>query len=121
MTPDELWAVAQQAHIGIAQAENEGLNQYLALPNKFFDYIHAGLPQITMNYPEYQVLNREYNVAILIDDLNPEIIAAAINNLLADNVLYSTLKINCLKARQELNWQQEEKKLLTFYHSVFNY
>lgn len=121
LPPAELWKVAQQATIGIAVAENEGLNQYLALPNKFFDYIHAGLPQVTMNYPEYRRINNQFEVAVLLDDLAPERISAAINNLLMDDVLYRRLRENCLRAREVLNWQGEEKKLLAFYESVFNH
>jgi glycosyltransferase involved in cell wall biosynthesis len=120
LPPDELWRVMQQAVVGIAVAEKEGLNQYLALPNKFFDYIHAGLPQVTMNYPEYKKINNKYNVAILIDDLYPETIAGALNNLLNNDVIYEQLKENCFKARQELNWQEEEKKIIYFYKSLFN-
>jgi glycosyltransferase involved in cell wall biosynthesis len=120
LPPDELWKVSQQAYIGLALAENEGLNQFLALPNKYFDYLHAGLPQITMGYPEYRILNETYEVAILVNDLEPKRIAEAINNLLSDDVVYKQLKENCLKARQVLNWQNEEKKLISFYNSVFN-
>lgn len=119
LPPGEIWKISQQATIGIALAEKEGLNQWLALPNKFFDYVHAGLPQVTMSYPEYGKINKQFEVAVLIDDLAPKRIADAINNLLADEVLYGKLKDNCLQARQELNWQQEEKKLLAFYRSVF--
>lgn len=119
LPPDEIWKISQQATIGIALAEREGLNQWLALPNKFFDYVHAGLPQLTMNYPEYIKINKQFEVAVLIDDLAPEKIADAINNLLNDDVLHSRLKDNCLKARQELNWQHEEKKVLSFYKSAF--
>jgi glycosyltransferase involved in cell wall biosynthesis len=120
LLPEQLSPIAQQAYIGMAIAENEGMNQYLALPNKFFDYIHAGLPQITMNFPEYTAFNKQFEVALLIDDLTPQRIAGAINNLLENDVLHNRLKENCLKARQEFNWQQEEKKLLSFYQSVFN-
>lgn len=120
LAPEELWKISQQAFIGIALAEKEGLNQWLALPNKFFDYIHAGLPQVTMDYPEYRKINARYEVALLIHDLAPERIAAAINNLLQDDVVYSRLKQNCLIARNSLNWENEEKKLLAFYQSVFN-
>ncbi len=119
LTPAALWTIAQQAYIGVAVPEKEGLNQYLALPNKFFDYVHAGLPQVTVDYPEYRKMNKQFEVAVLIDNLAPKRIAAAINNLLVDDVLHQRLKENCLKARQELNWQQEEKKLLSFYQSVF--
>ena len=120
LPPSELWVIAQQATLGIALAEKEGLNQLLALPNKFLDYIHAALPQLTMNYPEYQKINTEFEVALLIEKLDPKGIAEAINNLLVDTVLYTRLKANCLKAREKLNWQREEKKLLAFYQSIFN-
>ncbi len=117
--PDELFQITHKAYIGIALSEKEGLNQYYALPNKFFDYIHAGVPQVTMNFPEYEKINRQYEVAVLLDDLSPKRIADSINNLLADDVLYQRLAQNCLVARQTLNWQSEEKKLVSFYQSVF--
>jgi glycosyltransferase involved in cell wall biosynthesis len=120
LTPDELWTFSQQAAMGINLSEKEGLNQYFALSNKFFDYIHAGLPQIAMSFPEYQKINNQFEVAVLIDDLAPKRIAEAINNLMTDAVLYIRLKENCMKARFELSWQNEEKKLLHFYQQVFN-
>jgi glycosyltransferase involved in cell wall biosynthesis len=120
LSPDELWIIAQKATIGMGVAENTGINQYLALPNKFFDYIHAGIPQIAMNFPEYQKINQQFEVAVLLDSIASEQIAEAVNNLLLDSVLYQRLRQNCLQARQVLNWQQEEKKLLDFYQSVFN-
>ena len=119
LPPDELWHYAQKAYIAVAVPENEGLNQYLALPNKFFDYINAGLPQVTVNYPEYQKLNKQFDVAVLLEELTPKRIAEALNNLLSNDVLYNRLRQNCLKARLELNWHQEEKKLLAFYQRVF--
>ncbi|MDP9230865.1 MAG: glycosyltransferase [Bacteroidota bacterium] len=118
LMPDELWKIARQATIGINLVEKKGLNQYYSLSNKFFDYVHAALPQISMNYPEYRKINEEYNVALLINDFLPKTIADAINNLLNNDVLYRQLKANCLKARQELNWQYEEQKLLAFYNSI---
>lgn len=119
LSPEELRQISQKAYAGIALAENTGLNQYLALPNKFFDYIHSALPQVTMNYPEYRRINGQFEVAVLIDDLAPQRIADTLNNLLDDSVLHDRLKDNCLRARQELNWQEEEKKLLVFYKKVF--
>ncbi len=120
LSPDKLRLVSQKAYIAVAVPEKEGLNQYLALPNKLFDYIHAGLPQVTVKYPEYEKINRQYEVAVLLDELSPKRIAEAVNNLLADDVLYRRLKTNCLAASRELNWQQEEKKIIAFYQSLFN-
>jgi hypothetical protein len=41
-----------------------------------------------------------------------------INNLLTDGLLYKQLQENCLKMRQEWNWEKEEKELLAIYHSI---
>lgn len=119
MKPEALRELASQARVGIALAEKEGLNQWLALPNKFIDYIHAALPQVTMNFPEYQKVNQQWEVAVLIDDLSSSNIARLLNNLMQDDVLLKKLSENCLEARKSLNWQQEEPKLLAFYQSVF--
>ncbi|MCX8020412.1 MAG: glycosyltransferase [Chitinophagaceae bacterium] len=118
LLPQELKKMTRKAYIGITPAEPTGLNQWLALPNKFFDYIHAGTPQIAMNFPEYRKINEKYGVAVLIDNLLPETLLSAVNKLFDDVVLYESLKKNCLKARKELNWQEEQKNLLQFYSEV---
>jgi glycosyltransferase involved in cell wall biosynthesis len=119
LPPEELWQVSLHASVGITIIENLGLNQYYSLPNKFFDYIHAAVPQVAVDYPEYRRINDQFEVAVLLEKTDPEIIASAINNLLLNDVLYKRLKDNCIMARNTLNWQQEEKKLLLFYQSVF--
>ena len=118
LTPAQLWEVSQDAHIGVSVAENTGLNQYWALPNKFFDYVQAGLPQVTMDFPEYRVLNGMHEVALLIPEPDPDSIAAALNKLMGETVIYQRLRANCLIAREEWNWQQEEKKLIAFYQNI---
>ena len=120
LQPGELWKISQQATIGVAFPENIGLNQYLALANKFFDYMHAGLPQVTVDFPEYKKINDKYRVAVLVNDIEPKTIADSLNNLMADTVLVEQLRQNCRKAREELNWQNEEKKLINFYQNIFN-
>jgi glycosyltransferase involved in cell wall biosynthesis len=119
LPPEELWQVSLKARVGITIIENLGLNQYFSLPNKFFDYIHAAVPQVAVDYPEYRRINEQFEVAILLDRTDPELIASGINNLLENDVVHNRLKENCIMARQTLNWQQEEKKLLLFYQSVF--
>ena len=120
LEPAELKEKTGQSYIAINPFEGTGLNQYLSLSNKFFDYIHAGIPQVTMNYPEYKRINDQYKIAELIDDLEPSTISKAINKLLTDKGLYLQLKQNCLVAKQHLNWQKEKDKLINFYEELFN-
>lgn len=118
LLPDELQQYTRQAWMGITIFENTGLSNYYSLGNRFFDYLHAGLPQVCVNYPAYKEINNQYDVAVLIDDLYPPAIAGAVNELLHNEALYTSLQQNCLKARQVFNWQEEEKKLLDFYKHI---
>ncbi len=118
LEPNQLKIKTSQAFIGISLVENLGLNQYWSLTNKFFDYINAGIPQITMNYPEYKKINEQFEIALLIDDLTPKTIANAVNKLLDNKIYYLRLKENCLKAKEVLNWENEEKQLLNFYENI---
>ncbi len=116
--PKELDAITQRAKIGINLVENIGLNQYYSLANKFFDYIQFETPQISMNFPEYKRINDQYEVAILLDELNETSIANAIQLLLNDSNLYERLKSNCTLAKKYLNWEEEEKILIQFYKQL---
>jgi glycosyltransferase involved in cell wall biosynthesis len=120
LPPVELRQYAEQATLGIALAEKEGINQYHALPNKFLDYIHAALPQVAMNYPEYIKINSVYKVAVLVSELSVVSIANTINETIGNDVLLSKMRQNCFVARGQFNWQEEEKKLINFYHNLFN-
>ena len=118
MTPEELRAIAPLATLGLGLAEKEGLNQYYALPNKFTEYMHAGLPQLAMDYPEYQKINIQYFVAVLLNRLDVSLVADTINKIMEDDTLLQQMHENALKARTIFCWQQEEKKLIHFYQTI---
>ncbi|MBK7433945.1 MAG: glycosyltransferase [Chitinophagaceae bacterium] len=119
--PEELEKITPEAFIGLNLVENTGSNQYHSLANKFFDYIHGGIPQVTMNFPEYRRINEAFEVAVLIDDLEIKSIVEAIQRLQNEKGLHSRLAENCLRARQTLNWQLEEPVLLKFYRDLFEH
>lgn len=118
LLPEMLQQELKKAYIGINLVENTGLNQYYSLANKFFDYIQLGIPQISMNFPEYKKINDEYNIATLIDDMTVNDVANAMNKLMEDVVLYKAIQKNCFYAAKILTWQNEEIKLLEFYKSI---
>ena len=118
LQPQQLKEVTASAYAGITLFENNGLSNYLSLANRFFDYIEAGVPQLCINYPAYKEINQSYDIALLIPDAGEQSIAAGLNLLLHDPVLYKRLKENCIIARETLNWQEEEKQLIIFYKKL---
>lgn len=118
LPPEELAMVTLQAHLGINLLENKGLSYYYSLANKAFDYIQVGLPSIQMDFPEYQALQDDYGVFYLLHDLSPVALAKAVNELIDNPQSWAALHRNCLQARQELCWEQEERRLWDIYDDM---
>lgn len=117
--PEALKQLTPQAWLGLNVLENKGLSYYYSLANKFFDYVHAGVPQITMNFPEYQALNAQYEVAVMLDVLSPETIVSAVRQLLDDPETYARLQRETQIARQAWNWEKESAVLLQLWDQAF--
>ena len=116
--PTDLSRYSINAWAGVTLFDDRGLSNYYSLANRFFDYLHAGLPQLCIDFPVYREINNLYNFAVLIDEPTAQNIASGLNRLLNDAALYESLQQNCLKARTILNWQEEEKTLIAFYQKL---
>lgn len=118
--PEQLKAYTLKAWIGITLFEFKGLSNLYSMANRFFDYMHAGVPQLCNAYPEYIRVNEQYQVAQLLEEISPEAIARGLNQLLADQAYHEHLVRNTLEARNHYNWQNEEKRLLQVYEKLFS-
>lgn len=118
VNPEQLQKITPTALFGLTIFEPLGLNQTYSLANRFFDYMMAGIPQICVAYPEYEAINNKHQFAFLINNIEPQTIATALNNLVHNAVLYQQLKQNAIIAQQYLNWQTEEKTLLQFWRNI---
>ncbi len=93
------------------------MSHNLGLGNKFFEAIAAGLPLITGPNAEISQLMREYELGIICNPGDPANIAGAIRTLLQPENL-SRYRENVRKARQVLNWETQERKLVELYRSI---
>lgn len=118
VAPEELAKITPTATIGITIFTNNGLSNQFSLANRFFDYFHAGVPQLAMQYPEYELFNAQHQVAHLIREVTPKAIADGLNKLLRDKAYYQKLVQACKEAAEEHNWQKESKKLIAIYKQV---
>ena len=116
-SPVELREITAKATIGYNVLRNEGLSYYHSLSNKFFDYIRAGVPSLSPPFPEYEKLLAEYHVGLTCE-CEPEKIKIALNNMLQNPALMEQMKQNCKAAAQELNWENESKKLIALYANL---
>ena len=117
--PNQLKTLTPKYWCGLTLFSATGLHHKHSLANRFFDYIHAEIPQVAMNYPEYNRYNNQFEVAVLINNLNQEELRRALETLRDDAELYNRLKQNVRKAKRALNWQNESKNLSHFYKQLF--
>ena len=115
LAPDKLEALTANAWLGLNLLEGKGLNYQYSLANKFFDYINHGVPSLNRNFTEYSKINEQYKVGILLKELSAQEIIDAVRLLKTNPALYEELRNNCLAAREEFNWEKEERKLLNLY------
>jgi glycosyltransferase involved in cell wall biosynthesis len=116
--PDEVTYYCISASVGVVIYQNTSLNNYYATPNKLYEYIHAGLPVVSSNFPALKEIIEGYGLGCTFDPEEPESIAAAINRVLADGQLYDKMKRNALKAAKIFNWETESRKLLEIYRRL---
>lgn len=114
---EELGELTRQATIGVSLEEQIGLNYTFALPNKVFDYIHAGVPVLASTLPEVEIIFGKYNIGLMIDKVEPRAIAEKVNEMLNSGKL-EEWKVECEKAAMEYNWQNEETKLLEIFKNL---
>ena len=112
LSPDALRNETFQADIGLNLLSGKSLNYKYSLANKFFDYLHAGIPSINMNFPVYKRICTQYEVGLCIDNLEQKTIHNAIQTLLNDEKRLLQIEKGCKLAQQEYNWEKESKVLI---------
>lgn len=115
---EELRQHTMNADLGLALDKDTNLNYRFSLPNKLFDYIHSGIPVLASELPEIKNVIEKYESGFFIPNHRPEEIAAKINRIFADELNYLKAKENTARAKAELNWENEEKKLVEILNSI---
>lgn len=113
---DQLAEYTKIADLGVILFENNSLNNYYASPNKLFEYIHGNVPILAPNYPFFRNIIEKYDIGVLIDEIIPEKISDLITSIFLDLDKYNSMKNNTVVAKKELNWEIEERQLVSLYN-----
>lgn len=94
-------------------------NHVDAQPNKMFEYMSAGIPVICSDFPLWKEIVQGHSCGLCVNPEDPSAIAAAINQLYADQEYAKSMGRNGWSAvLNKYNWTAEAPKLLALYKSV---
>ena len=112
---NEMMKYTRQCFLGLIFEKIYFTDQHMfALPNKFFDYMHAGIPVLSSKALEIKLIIEKYRTGDFIDSFEPTQIAEKIIEISKNEEIYNLWKHNTVLASEELNWQNEEKILINF-------
>jgi glycosyltransferase involved in cell wall biosynthesis len=88
-------------------------------PTKLFEYMAAGIPVIASDFPSWRSIIQETSCGILVNPLDTQAIAAAIEYLVLNPREAETMGQRGRRAVEErFNWANEEQTLFSFYSSL---
>ncbi len=117
---DELLDWTASADIGLSVLPPDHSSSIRkCLPNKFFEYLMAGLPVLSSELDAIAEAIKTYDVGKVAPSLAPQDLGAAINEMLADRDGLARMSANALAAaRLEFYWEKESQKLLRLYEEI---
>jgi glycosyltransferase involved in cell wall biosynthesis len=115
ISPRDVLSYTSGADVGFSILDNSCLNHYYCLPNKFFEYILAGIPVIASNFPELAKIIDDYGLGwkVLPNEKN---VFTLINNINKQDIL--SKRQHAVAARSMFNWNQEARKLIDTYNNL---
>ena len=109
----------RHAQLGLSLDKDTNLNYRYSLPNKLFDYFHAGIPVLVTDLPEVAALVRRYEAGVVIPaTAEPHAIVAAVRALQADPVRMRTLREKAIFAAASLDGASEMRTLRAFFQAL---
>ena len=106
---EELRSLTASVDVGLSLDQGNHGNYWMSLPNKLFDYIHAGIPIVASPMPEVAHVVNHYEVGAVVESMDAPGVALAIERVLECDPTH--WKKRSVEAASELNWEAEEGQI----------
>jgi glycosyltransferase involved in cell wall biosynthesis len=106
------------SNLGVTLDKANNINYKLSLPNKLFDYIHAGVPVLSSDLPELKRIIVGYDIGKISPDHDPKNISKMIDEMFSSEEQIKKWEANTVIAAKDLNWDKEKERLLSIFKKI---
>jgi len=113
VAPADIARTINAYDIGLFLLPPVSLSYAMALPNKFFEFIMAGLAVAIGPSPAMAAIVQQHELGVVADNFEPQALADRLNALTPDDI--DAMKQRSLAAAKDLNAENEMRKLHDIY------
>lgn len=113
--PDQVLLHTRGADVGLCGVDNVCLSYYYSLPNKLFEYLHAGVPVLVPEWPEMLRIVKEHDCGWLVGEDDTAWSNAVIR---LDRPMITSVAHAARAASAHLLWESEADVLLAAYSAA---
>jgi glycosyltransferase involved in cell wall biosynthesis len=118
VSPEEITQELSQYDVGFYILPPTNYNNHVALPNKFLDFICAGLAVCIGPSPSMAALVKKHGFGVVCNSFNPEDVASMLNKIPLDH--WENMRQAARVASNEINAQNEMKKLMNIFDRILS-
>jgi len=115
VTADAVTTLLQQAGISLVTISDASPNQRLAMPNKVFQAVAAGVPVVATDVGELARLVRQHHVGTLYRMGDAKDLVRAVREIISDYELWCR---RVAQAQETLSWDADAARLVGIYQSL---
>jgi glycosyltransferase involved in cell wall biosynthesis len=116
---EELPEITVDADMGFILFRNTCLNHYYSLPNKLYEYMMAGVPVISSDFPELRQVISRTGCGITVDPESPESICSAVEKIVQNIEEGRKMGTSGRSAAlSHYNWIPQKAKLINLYRDT---
>ncbi|MEY3585658.1 MAG: hypothetical protein RLZZ243_722 [Bacteroidota bacterium] len=117
---EEMMQFTVHADLGLTLDKPLSKNYEYSLPNKVFDYMHAGTPILASKLVEIEKVVLGYQIGHVIPEVSVDSIVRSIEEIKSNPEKLAEQKSACFAAAEVENWENEQLKLKNLILSVIS-